>query len=208
MNCVDLETLLCDYADGTLSASAKAELERHLAECPACAELAEDAAAALAFIETASEVEPPPELVTRIVFDLTGGPAKAPEQRRSWLSWLGRLVEPVLQPRFAMGMAMTILSFSMLARLAGINVHQLSLSDLDPVKVWQVTDDRVHRAWSRVVKFYDNMQSVYEIRSRLRELTEENATGQTEAPSPSSGGAQAPAGAAGGPEAPRDTGKK
>jgi hypothetical protein len=32
-----------------------------------------------------------------------------------------------------MGMAMTVLSLSMLARFAGINVRQLSVADLDPV---------------------------------------------------------------------------
>ncbi|WP_395621662.1 hypothetical protein, partial [Dokdonella sp.] len=35
-------------------------------------------------------------------------------------NWISRLLEPVLQPKFAMGMAMTILSFSMLGRFAGI----------------------------------------------------------------------------------------
>ncbi len=44
-------------------------MERHLAECPACAELARDSAAAVAFMERAAEVEPPPELMTRILFD-------------------------------------------------------------------------------------------------------------------------------------------
>ena len=182
MNCLDLETLLCDYVDGTLDYARKADVERHLAECPACAQTARDAAAAVVFMERAEAVEPPPELVTRIIFDLTGGRAKAQERRRDfWAIW-GRLVEPVFQPRFAMGMAMTILSFAMLARLAGINVRQLSLSDVDPVKVWRTVDDRAHRAWNRTVKFYDNLQSVYEIRTRLRQLTEEDAAGRTVAP--------------------------
>ena len=69
MNCAEIEILICDYAEGTLAAAEKAEVERHLAECPVCAELARDSAAALAFIERAAEVEPPPELITRILFD-------------------------------------------------------------------------------------------------------------------------------------------
>ena len=187
MNCLDLETLLCDYVDGTLDYIRKADVERHLAECPACAQTARDAAAAVIFMERAEAVEAPPELVTRIVFDLTGGRAKAQERRRDIWAALGRLVEPVFQPRFAMGMAMTILSFAMLARLAGINVRQLSLSDVDPVKVWRTVDDRAYRAWNRTVKFYDNLQSVYEIRTRLRQLTEEDAAGQAPAPANSPG---------------------
>jgi len=195
MNCLDLETLLCEYAEGALDSGRKAEVERHLAVCPACAEAARDAAAAVAFLSKAPAVEPPPELVTRIVFQLTAGAAKRHAPRRGFWASIGSFIEPVLQPRFAMGMAMTILSFSLLARLAGIQVRQLTLSDLDPVKVWRNVDDRAHRAWDRAVKFYDNLQAVYEIRARLSELTAE----QSQQPQP---GAE--------PEiqAPQDAGKK
>jgi len=173
MNCVELEKLLSEYAEGSLDEARKAEVERHLAACPACAAEARDAAAAVAFLRRAEHPEPPPELVTRIVFQLTSGMAQRQQRKRSWLSSLGVFLEPVLQPRFSMGMAMTILSFSLLARLAGIQVRQLNPSDLDPVKIWRTVDDRVHRAWTRAVKFYDTLQAVYEIRARLRELTEE-----------------------------------
>jgi hypothetical protein len=208
MNCLDLETLLCDYVDGTLDYARKADVERHLAECAACAQMARDAAAAVIFMERAEAVEPPPELITRIVFDLTGGRAKAQERRSDIWTALGRLMEPVFQPRFAMGMAMTILSFAMLARLAGINVRQLSLSDVDPVKVWRTVDDRAHRAWNRTVKFYDNLQSVYEIRTRLRQLTEEDTAGEPVAPANSPGQPEAPSGASRGAETPEGTTKK
>ena len=67
MNCADAEILICDYA--TLRSNERFELERHLAVCPACAELARDSAAALAFLESAADVEPPPELITRILYD-------------------------------------------------------------------------------------------------------------------------------------------
>ena len=171
MNCTDLETSLCDYVDGTLGLEQKAEVERHLARCAGCAEIARDAAAAVAFIARAAEVEPPPELITRILFELPLSRKKTEERRRGLKAALGRLLEPVLQPRFAMGMAMTILSFSMLGRLAGINVRQLNVSDLDPVNVWESIDDRAHRGWARAVKFYEGLRFVYEVRSRLRELT-------------------------------------
>lgn len=173
MNCVELERLLSEHAEGALDDVRKAEVERHLAACPACAAEARDAAAAVALLKRAERVEPPPELVTRIVFQLTAAMAQRPARKPSWLSSLGVFLEPVLQPRFSMGMAMTILSFSLLARLAGIQVRQLSPSDLDPVKIWRTVDDRVHRAWTRAVKFYDTLQAVYEIRARLRELAEE-----------------------------------
>jgi anti-sigma factor RsiW len=183
MNCSELEALLCDHLDGTLPPGQEAEVKGHLAQCPSCAEMARDCAAVVALAGRAAEVEPPPELVTRILFDLAANREKSLERQRGPWALLGHLLGPVLQPRFAMGMAMTILSFSMLARFAGINVRQLSLSDLDPVKVWQTADNRVHRTWTRAVQFYESLRFVYDIRSRLGELTaEDNAGGAEGAP--------------------------
>ena len=34
MNCAELELLICDYVDGTLTAAGKAEVERHLEDLP------------------------------------------------------------------------------------------------------------------------------------------------------------------------------
>jgi anti-sigma factor RsiW len=170
MNCVQLEALLCDYLDGTLPAATRAEVERHLADCPACAQLAADSRAVMELAGRAAEVEPPPELVTRILFELAGEREKAGDRRRGLAGIFGHLLGPVLQPRFAMGMAMTILSLAMLARTAHIDVRQLSLSDLDPVRIWRNVDDRAHRGWTRAVKFYESLRFVYEIRSRLADL--------------------------------------
>ena len=69
MNCAETEILICEYVEGGLAADLKSELERHFAACPACAELARDSAAGFAFMERAAEVEPPPELITRILFE-------------------------------------------------------------------------------------------------------------------------------------------
>jgi anti-sigma factor RsiW len=182
MNCSELETLLCDYVDGTLTPERKAEVEQHLAHCASCAEIARDSAAAVDFMRRAPVVEPPPQLLTRVLFDLAAAREKTPRPRRGLLSLLGHWMGPVLQPRFAMGMAMTILSFSMLARFAGINVRQLSVSDLDPVKVWRTVDDRVQRGWTRAVQFYESLRFVYEIRSRLGELTAQQDQNAAESP--------------------------
>lgn len=167
MNCADFEILLCDYIDGTLAAVQKHEFEQHVEECPACKEFAADAGAAVAFIERVEGVTPPSELLTRISFAIPK--AARPGLRGTFSAWL----QPILQPRFAMGMAMTIVSFSMLGRFAGIEVRQLKASDLTPAKVWAATDDRVHRAWERTVKYYESLKLVYEVQSRLKEWTDQ-----------------------------------
>ncbi len=163
MNCAELEQLICDYVDGTLTADRKAEVERHLETCPPCAEMALDSAAAVAFMERAADVEPPPELITRILFDAPWA-RKTPVKGRGWWS---KLIAPVIQPRFAMGMAMTILSFSILSRF--VPMQQLRAADLRPSEVWASLDDRAHRAYARTVKYYENLKVVYQIQTLLRD---------------------------------------
>ena len=170
MNCAEIEILICDYVDGTLSADRKAEVERHLAECPDCAEMARDSAAAVAFIGRAEAVTPPPELITRILFDAPWRKNKsAAHGLRSRLSgWFS----PLLQPKFVMGAAMTILSFSILSQLAP--VRQLRASDLEPRAVWSGLENRALDAWDRGVKFYDNLKFVYQIQTTLREWQQQD----------------------------------
>src|ERR1019366_4339245 len=72
MNCAELEQLICDYVDGTLPA-----------------------------VRTA-DVEPPPELITRILFDAPWA-RKTPAKGRGWfIDKLSKLIAPLMQPRFAM----------------------------------------------------------------------------------------------------------
>jgi hypothetical protein len=182
MTCAELEILLADYVDGTLHAGERAALESHLTGCAACTQLAADVTGVTAFIGRVAEVQPPAELMTRIVHNTPTARRVAAEERRasdtkpSWIKrWFGGLTQSILQPRYVMGMAMTILSFSMLARFAHIEPRQLRASDLDPVKVWQGIDDRSHRIWDRSMKYYDNLKLVIEIQSRLKEWTDPDA---------------------------------
>jgi len=168
MNCADAENLICDYA--TLSSAERFELERHLADCAACAELARDSAAALRFIELAADVEPPPELITRILFDAPWNKTHSKSRLRAWIA---ALLSPILQPKFAMSMALTILSFSMLARFV-TPVRQLKASDLKPAEVFAALEDRAIRTWARTVKFYENLKFVYQIQTTLRDWQQQD----------------------------------
>ena len=180
MNCADFEILLADHVDGTLRGEQKSAFEQHLKTCEECAALARDASGAVSFMERVAEVEAPPELVTRILFEMTDGPSRN-EVKPAWTKrvfgkMFGGWLEPVLQPRFTMGLAMTILSFAMLGRLSGIEVRQLKPSDLDPVKVWMAAEDRAHRTWERTMKYYENLRVVFEIRTKLQEWTDQAET--------------------------------
>ena len=180
MNCADAEILICDYA--TLSSAERFELERHLGECPACAELARDSAAAVAFMQRAADVEPPAELINRILFDERWKQSRSSGAR----NWLMRLVQPVMQPRLVMGMALTILFMGWLAKNIA-PARALSPADFNPVRVWQSLDDRAYRGWQRTVKYYESIKFVYTVRSRLQEWNqqqdEEQATAGERKPS-------------------------
>ncbi len=173
MTCSELDILLCDYLDGTLSPGDARSVETHLESCSACAELARDARLAMAFMERASEAEPPPQLMTRILHETASGRYGRLGRPSGIRSWFDRALGWVLQPRLVMGMALTIFSFSMMARCPGISPRQLRSSDMDPKKIWAALDDQAHRGWERSLKFYENIKVVYEIQSRLKDWTDQ-----------------------------------
>jgi anti-sigma factor RsiW len=167
LHCLQIDELLCDYVDGTLDAQQKSAFEAHTAHCKACQELVADVTGAMQFMERAAIVEPPKELVTRILYHT---PKQAPIlAAMAKQDWLKRWIAPLVQPRFAMGMAMTILSFSMLGKFVS-PARQLKPSDLDPVKVWRSVDDSAHRTWDRFVKYYDNLRLVYEVQTAISDM--------------------------------------
>lgn len=198
MRCDELDELLADYFDGTLTSEPLARVEQHLASCPVCAGLARDIEAATAFVRRVGPVEPPPELVTRIVNETASGRHGTLRRRSGFRLWLDRLFEPVLQPRLAMSMALTILSFSMLGRLTGVEVRQLRPADLNPVRVWASVEDRTHHVWNRAVMYYESLRLVYEVQARL---SEDNDAPEAAAPAQEGSGRTVPRGgvADGGP---------
>lgn len=168
MNCAELEILICDYVDGTLDTADRAKVEAHLAKCPACAELARDAAAAVAFMARAADVEPPPELVNRILFDAPWSKEKSQSKAREWMRVI---LSPILQPRFAMGIALTMLSLSIITQG---KMPKLQASDLQPAAIWRSLDQRVTYTWGRTVKFYNNLKFVYQIQTMLHDWQQQS----------------------------------
>jgi anti-sigma factor RsiW len=172
ITCTEFEILLADYLDGTLETEQKATVEAHRSGCEACAELARDASSAVAFMERAATVDPPPALVNRILFEVTNGASRS-VIKPSWIErLLGRRAGFVLQPRFAMGMAMAVLSLAMVGRF------------------WAGAENTVYRSLDRTVKGYENLQLVYEVQSQLEEWASErgsdngsqNAVGPAQSP--------------------------
>lgn len=191
MQCSDFEIRLCEYLDGALDEPVRGALEEHAAACEHCAAMLADARSLGRFLESAEEVEAPAELVTWILYRTRQARSAAWLRGAGWRSWFERL----LQPRYAMSMAMTILSVSMLYRVAGVQIRQLDAADLNPIKIWQSVDNSANRVWNRGVKFYQSVRFVYEIMEQWRALrAEEEQAPESEearpASSPESGGQQ------------------
>jgi anti-sigma factor RsiW len=172
MTCAQLEILLCDYVDGALAPAEKLAVEQHLASCALCAEMARDGAAAIDFMTRVAEVEPPPALVTQL-FHLPGLELARPQARGGFRGWLQSLKQPMLQPRMAMGLTLTVLFFGLMARCAGMPERHLTSADLDPARVLGTLEDRANRTWQRSLKFYESIRLVYKIQTQLRDWKEQ-----------------------------------
>jgi anti-sigma factor RsiW len=171
ITCTEFEILLADYMDGTLASEQKAIVEAHRNDCASCAELAQDAAGAVEFMERAATVDPPPALVNRILFEVTNGKSRS-VIKPSWLErLLGRRAGFLLQPRFAMGMAMAVLSLAMVGRF------------------WAAAENTVHRSWDRAVKGYESLQLVYEVQSQLDEWAKQRGSDSESSPAQNPKGA-------------------
>jgi hypothetical protein len=181
MNCAEFDNLLADYVDDTLAPEVRAQLEQHAAGCAGCEELLRDVTGAVSFMSRVADVEPPPNLVTRIAFHMPMGRTREPFESPGWASRLvSNWLRPILQPRLAMGMAMTILSFAMLERCTGVRVQHIQAVDLSPIRIWGGMEDRAIRVKDRAVKYYENIRLVYDVETRLRELEENRAAAAPE----------------------------
>jgi uncharacterized membrane protein YgcG len=178
--CNQVEALLCDYLDGLLSVTEETALEAHVGGCQSCSTLVADMRLAMRYAQEAGAVDVPVDLISRILDQTTGqAPAGVPEWRHRLTGWWDKAVSPVvrsvLEPRFALGMAMTVISCSMLLSLAGFDVRSLAWSDLQPAKLKHNVTRNVALAGAWATKRYENLRVVYEIQTQLQALRDENA---------------------------------
>ncbi|HEY3937787.1 MAG TPA: zf-HC2 domain-containing protein [Bryobacteraceae bacterium] len=191
MKCAEFESTLADYLDGTLGHAGRAALEQHAASCAGCREFMREVTGAVAFLKRAQEIEPPATLITRIAFQAPLGRTRDPFEKPGFLRrTLGKWLQPVLQPRLVMGMAMTVLSFAMLERCTGVKVQHIQAADLSPIHVWGGVEDKAVRVKDRLVKYYENLRVVYEVETRLKDLEQQQEAAQDQPPARTTNGTQ------------------
>jgi hypothetical protein len=177
MNCPEFESILADYLDGTLTGAERAMVDEHRSSCSDCRAFMADVADGLGTLQNSEPIEPPDELITRIAYLAPRGAIRDPLENPGFFSRLSqRWLLPILQPRLAMSMAMTILSFAMLVRCSGVQVQHVRPADLSPVRVWCGVEDKALRVRDQAVKYYENLRIVYEVEAHLRDLEEPQNT--------------------------------
>jgi len=193
--CGQWETLLADALDGLLKPEDEATFSSHMAVCPACTALFEEARKGREWLEfLASEPEVPAGLLDRILAQtgpgqvagyglVTGGGNVVPMipawQRPGFVGKVRRFAEP----RLLMTAAMAFFSIAMTLNLTGVRVFDLRLADFKPSAIRSVMERRLTAASTPIIRYYDHLRLVYEVQTRMRELrqtTEGNGKGEGE----------------------------
>jgi len=174
--CEQIEERLSEHLDGLLDATERAAFENHVAGCARCRKLVAQVGGALGQIHRLEMLEVPLGLATAIL-DATLGP-RAPKKSWKIFGWL----QPVLQPRMAMGFATVVLFGWVSLNAMGVQLSAIKLSDLHPVKLYHASTRQAHLIYARGEKFVSDLRVVYEIQSRLRPAQEEPPAPQQPAP--------------------------
>ena len=180
--CGQWETLLADALDGTLKPEDEATFTDHLAVCPSCAELFEEARRGREWLDFLStEPEVPAGLLDRILAQTgpgqvegyglipapsAGMPTLQPWQQPGFAGQIRRFA----QPRLLMTFAMAFFSIALTLHLTDVRLSSLRLSDLRPSSVRSFMERRLTMASTPIIRYYDHLRFVYEVESRMREL--------------------------------------
>ena len=192
--CGQWETLLADALDGLLRPEDEATFSSHMAICPACTALFEEARRGREWLEFLSpDPELPEGLLDRILastgpgqvagYGLVAGPsnempALQPWQRPGFMARVRRFAEP----RLMMTAAMAFFSIALTLNLTGVKLSDMRFANLRPSAVRSFMERRLTMASTPIVRYYDHLRLVYEVQSRVRELRRngqgENSDGQ------------------------------
>jgi hypothetical protein len=176
LSCQQAEALLAEYIEGALPGFDQRRVESHVSGCAACRASIADMRLAFQVSRAAVAPELPEGLVARILEATSGIPETkiAPSWRTRMLERVGPffrpMLEPFLEPRLVMGLAMTIVSCSLVLNLLGLDIRRVEMADLKPSRLYWSVNRQMHLAGARVSKAYNDLRVVYEIQTQLQAL--------------------------------------
>ncbi|HEV2133031.1 MAG TPA: anti-sigma factor [Terracidiphilus sp.] len=179
--CGRWETLLADALDGQLRPEDEAAFTSHMAVCPGCAALFEEARRGREWLEFLSpEPEVPEGLLDRILAQtgpgqvagfglVTEGAAVAampkPWQRPGFAGHVRRYAEP----RLLMTAAMAFFSIALTLNLVGFKFTDVRMADLRPSAVRSLLTRRIVTASIPLIRYYDHLRFLYQVESSMRQ---------------------------------------
>lgn len=194
VHCADFDARLADLLDGSMAGAELDAFRAHAEACMECGPLFTQAKAGMEMLRALPEVEPPANLVHNILAATTHAEARttavagAAPSAAGWRQRVtGRITPafaPLLQPRLAMTAAMAFFSISMLMNVAGLSWQDLRNLDLRPSAISNSASMRYHETTAKVVKAYENIRLVYEIETKVRQLTNAATSEEQTTPAP------------------------
>jgi hypothetical protein len=183
-DCGQWETLLADALDGQLKPDDEAAFTAHMAVCPACTALFEDARVGREWLEFLSaEPEVPAGLLDKILSKTGPGQVEGyglaasdgdvipmrpvliqPWQRPGFVGNVRRFAEP----RLLMTAAMAFFSISVTLSLTHVRLSSLSLTDLRPAAVRSMMERQLNMASTPIIRYYDHSRFVYDVTTTVR----------------------------------------
>ena len=164
MKCSSIDSRICDYLDGTIAYEERQQFDEHISGCASCAGKLADAELALEWTQASPRVEPPDELVSEIL--KTVGPTHAPGVLApaaaaagaggsgGWVyGGLRLLIQPLFEPRFAMSMALALVSFSILTLSAHKTVERWTAEGVNPLAQVSQASLEIDRLWNEGAVF-------------------------------------------------------
>jgi hypothetical protein len=184
--CGQWETLLPEALDGQLKAADQAFFTAHVAVCPACTALFEDARKGREWLEFLSpEPDVPMGLLDKILaqtgpgqvegFGLVPGdagvlPMPPVWQRPGFAGVMAYQARRFAEPRLLMTAAMAFFTIALTLNLTGVRLSSLRLSDLRPTSMRSFMERRLTMASTPIIRYYDHLRFVYEVESAMRQL--------------------------------------
>ena len=176
------ETLLADALDGLLRPEDEAIFSSHMAGCPACTVLFEEARRGREWLEFLSpEPEVPEGLLDKILAQTGPGheseyklatpdnviPIAIPAWQRPGM--MGR-IRRFAEPRLLMTAAMAFFSIALTLNMAGVRLTDFRVSNLRPIAVRSFLERRLTTASTPIIRYYDHLRLVYEVEARMKEM--------------------------------------
>jgi hypothetical protein len=192
--CEQWELHLADSLDGLLKPADEALFNAHLAVCPACSALYEEARRGREWLEFLSpEPEVPAGLLDKILAHTgpgheaghrlaTAGGNVVPIRPVSIPPWqrpgMVASVQRFAEPRLLMTAAMAFFSIAMTLNITGVRLSSLRLSDLQPSMMRSFMERQLNMASTPIIRYYDNSRLAYQVQTTVRELRQTTGVGE------------------------------